>query len=42
MNHKISAEDGEVISLEKKAGFLEEVAWAGLRKTYETLWSSAT
>lgn len=42
VNHKISAEDEEVISLEKKAGFLEEVAWAGLRKTCETLWSSAT
>lgn len=42
VNHKIAAEVGEVISIEKKAGFLKEVAWAGLRKICETLGSSAT
>lgn len=29
VNHKTSVEDREIIFLEKKAGFLEEVAWAG-------------
>lgn len=27
--HKIPVEDGKIGSLEKKAAFLEEVAWAG-------------